>query len=564
MMLIRLTSPLFVAAAVFLCVESALRGPALGVEYDFLARNLEAPPVSQEILLIETGRSGGARNVISPDLAGSVIMTMTEAAASTLIIQTPILGVSTGNSVNNGELLYRFDEEFKTINNNVKNLFEGIRTGAVAPEDADRFVENVVRLNDQGKARLLESAFRTSETEALELEKAFAVFGGAHLPVDLALSVLSHAGSGGPNLSSLYSSGYSRPQPDGDGTIRRIAPTVVNEGAESDHVVWSALKQRFADVPFPTVRDGSGAVVFKMPVAGASFREIPLELFMEYDELDKTLYRLLAEGVSLASYGGVLPDRYPAFLYENAMRARENLLENNEVELKARWIDSRNEYFLALDEFFSGEAERNVNASFERLIEEEKLDEKGVERLTLIWNGEMQKYGIAQEIWRQLAAIRGRLETALAGSFCIMGQSSGFSGAWDAPAGAVAAASDGVGAPAPPRLDLSAVDVSALLANSILTGNSVGMAGRRQTALFSALAAFLIVAILLKLRPVPSLMLGVVWTAFVYIGFSYRFIVGAEWLDPLIPASTAFAAALFSAFCAFTAHRSFRAKTPFP
>ncbi|MDR3302451.1 MAG: hypothetical protein LBT01_08010 [Spirochaetaceae bacterium] len=554
-LVIRVIVPLLAAAAALFCALALLSGPVLGAEYDFLICRLPAPPISQEILLIETGNSGGAEHVISPALVGSVIMTLTEMSASTLIIQTPILGISTGSAANPIELIQRFDEEFKTMNANVRNLFDGIRLGAIAPAEAGRFVENVISLNERGRDRLLESAFRTSETETVELEKMFAVSGVAHLPLDLEVSII--AGSGVSGLSSLYSSGYSRPVPDSDGKIRRIAPVITNDEKETAHIIWLALKNRFEEGEFPVKLDKNGAIIFTMPDTDASFREIPLELFMEYDELDKTLYRLLSEGVSLASYGGVLPDKYPAFLYEKSVQVRENLLENTETELKERWIDSRNAYFAALGDFFSGEVEAQINASFEKLFEEEKLDEKGAERLEAIREGELQKYGIAKEIWRQLEGIRGRLGKALAASFCILGRSVIFPQAVPVPEAEAETVAD-IAIASPP--ELSGADVSALLANSLLTANSIGIASEELTGFYSVLAAFLVVLLLLKLRPALSLVLGLTATALVFWGFSYRFTRSAEWLDPIIPTSATFAAVCSSGLCAFIAHWNMSAR----
>jgi hypothetical protein len=547
-LVIRLTIPFFTATAVLFLVMQLLSGPVLGAEYDFLTGRRHFPPVSQEILLIETGEktnehqnsirtesSGTKETVISPTLASSVIITLTEMSASTLIIQAPILGVSSGGAVNEGELLYRFEEEFETINRNIKNLFDGIRLGSVAPGDAGRFVDELIQLNEGGEKRLLEATFETSETEVLVLEKAFDVFGGAYLPSDLAVSLISYTGDSVSNLSSLYSSGYSQSRADPDGKTRRIAPFIRHGNKESEHIVWRALKPRYKNKDFPLRLDKNGALLLEIPKEKLPFRSIPLSMFPEYDDLDKTLYRLLVEDVSLAPYSGIPADKYPAFLYEKAQQIRENLFEHNEKELKQRWIAGREEYFDALDVFFSDAVEKNIADSFDKLTQEEKFDKKNLEAFLLMRDNELQKYGIAKEIWLDLDRIRNRLEKSLLNSFCIMGISTDFSQSYEPASG---------------------TGISVLLANSILSAYSINPADEKYIALFSLIFACIVILIVLKLGPMLSFVVGIVCTVFIFGLFSYRFIISGYWFDPIIPALTAFSGALSSSLCIFITSRS--------
>jgi hypothetical protein len=548
-LIIRLVVPSALAAAALFLLLFLLRGPVLGPVYDFLLGCRPPPPLARELLLIETEprRTNGApededapsppagrENVISPALAGAVVMTLAEMSASALIIQAPILGVSVSGGAASSDLIFRFEEEFKTINGNVKNLFDGIRLGSVMPQDASRFVDDVLELNTQGKERLLESVFSTNGTDAVQLEKAFAAFGGAHIPVELEVSIISNQGSVA-GISSLYSSGYSLGKPDSDGKFRRIAPVLAGETVNSEHIVWSSLKNRYKMVDFPVSFDENGAILFEMPDKENNFREIPLELFLEYDDLDKTLYRLLVEGVSLANSGGVLPDQYPAFLYENAQKLRDDLFLTTETVEKERWIVGRNAYFLSLNRFFDGSIEKNINESFDKLIAEENLDGQGLQRIESLRDAELQKYTIACEIWRQLKDIRRQLESSLSGSFCILGSSRVLHGQGGAFSGA---------------------DISALLANSILTGNAIKPGVEDDTLLCTAIAALIVILILLKTGPLLAGFSMLVLSATVFMLFSYRFVVSGQWLDPFIPAGAVFSAAFSSFLCSFFARHS--------
>jgi hypothetical protein len=544
----RLIVPSVLAALTLFSLLFLLRGPVLGPVYDFLLARRPPPPISQELLLIETEPQrtddseggdalrpppAGRENVISPALAGAVVMTLAEMSASALIIQAPILGVSVAGAAASSDLIFRFEEEFKTINGNVKNLFDGIRLGSIAPQDAPHLVDDVVELNTQGKERLLESVFSTGGSDAVQLEKAFAAFGGAHIPVELEVSIISSGGSVS-GISSLYSSGYSLGMPDGDGKFRRIVPVLAGEKGNSEHIVWSSLKKRYKTADFPVALDENGAILFEMPKNGHDFREIPLEIFLEYDDLDKTLYHLLVEGVSLANSGGVLPDQYPAFLYENAQKMREELFLDTKPEQKGRWIAARNAYFTSLSRFFDGTAEKNIRDSFDRLIVEENLDETGIGRIESLRDGELQKYTIAREIWQQLKDARRQLENSLAGSFCILGNSRVLHGEGTA---------------------FSGTDISAVLANSILTGKAVMRADENDTLLYTIIAALAVILILLKTGPLLSLFSTLALSAVIFVLFSYRFVVSGQWLDPFIPAGTVLAASFASLVCSFAAWR---------
>jgi hypothetical protein len=127
--------------------------PRLGPHYDFLMRlrpylkpahlldSLFAPSKEQKkgvaennsvdsgILLIETGGNNTGENVIAASTVYVLLMTLAEMNAESLLIETPVLGVSSGHSLSEAELVYRFDEEFNLVESNVKNLFDGIRFG---------------------------------------------------------------------------------------------------------------------------------------------------------------------------------------------------------------------------------------------------------------------------------------------------------------------------------------------------------------------------------------------------------------------------------------------------
>ncbi|MDR3167568.1 MAG: hypothetical protein LBT93_06460, partial [Treponema sp.] len=278
-------------------------GPLLGFPYDFLLKYRPAPPVSPEITLIETEPEDPSErslpdHIIEPATVTMILLTMTELEGGALIIDAPILGLSSGEGENEGELLRRLNGEFTLLSRNIRNLFNAIRLGAVAPEESEGFVEGLINLTEQGKERLVSTLVRRDEAERDRLDRAAAVFGN-----------LWRSGSSGQ---------YEEVPPDWDGKIRRIAP--IRSGlpdspgffrtlfppkeipeksppeSPAEHIVYRAIKTRYdsSEIEYsgdgPVLRnkntgkgediviplDKGGAILFEAPRGEETFRRIPL------------------------------------------------------------------------------------------------------------------------------------------------------------------------------------------------------------------------------------------------------------------------------------------------
>jgi class 3 adenylate cyclase len=568
--LARILMSLFFAAVAGLLVWFAMRGPRLGSYYDLLLGFSESAPLSAEILLIESrsresrslspgsaetlpraagnGISGDAAgaDIIEPALAASVLMTLAEFNASALVIQTPILGAAfpLGFQASAGSLweegiLVRLNDEFALVNRNIGNFFDAIRTGSVAPAEAEQFMGELINLTDRGKERLLTALIRGNAGGIGSLEQAAAVFGNVWIPGDLRLSVL---GAGGrepfltpdPALPVLFGPPerrYFRPLPDRDGRVRRIAPVIDPGEARVEHVVYSALKNRIrrseanyepggqTGAEFPLPLDSRSNVLFIPPGAGQAFRRLSLEDFRKYEEADQELYRILKEAEALDLFREMDGESYPPYRYEYAQDIRGELLENPVPEHRARWIEERARYFQSLDEFFAGSGKANFIVGYDELIIREGLKEEG-RRQVITMREDLIR--IFQELWEKYTVfldLRSGLEVSLAGSFCILGS---------------------------PAVETGSLETSALLANSFLTGKAVHPASDRDIFLALILSSLLVLCILAPAGPWLTLGAGLALTAGVLGGFSYFFVRSAFWLDPLIPGAAVLAGTLSS------------------
>jgi class 3 adenylate cyclase len=534
-----------------------LSKPLLGPHYDFLMRYRPAPPVSRELTIIETGLSG---DIIEPAVAASVVMVLIEMDASALVIQTPVLGSAAGGKTGKGTaeggfsragpegdaLLDRLDDEFTLLEGNILNLFRAIRTGSVAPGESERYVEDLLGLAERGKERLV-SAIEKSDTAGIELmEKASAAFGNIWEAGDLWVPVIrgkneTAAGTPGEEERGVSEAShcYATPRPDWDGVLRRVAPVLLGE---TEHVAYALLKTRYdaADIGFINYQpvltlkkngnevilplDARGAILTETPRGEDDFKRVSLETFLEYERLDQELYRSLGEAEKEGLFAYLAPEAYPGFRYDYAGSLREELLENPAEAGRGRWLDTRREYFSALEDFVYGPSETDLVTGYETLIASETLGPGGIERLVSLRDGTIKTFARIREQYETLKKLREQLSAALEGSICILGPVS-----------------------ASPEGNPSDAEASAILANSILTGQAVVPLASEYVLLWSLIAVLFAVFLLRRLGPFGTLLWGCFFIILIGGIFSLGFIFTKYWIDPLIPAGAA-AAGVFPSF----------------
>ncbi|MDR3192336.1 MAG: hypothetical protein LBT87_04655 [Treponema sp.] len=533
------------AAAAAVLLNYLLRGPKLGPHYDFLMNTRAPPPVARSLLLVDT------EDIIEPGSAIQLILTLTEMDAAGLVIESPVLSFSSGRE-GEGEILYRFDEEFALLGRNIQNLFEAIRIGSVPPSESERYVTELVELANRGKERLTLALVQHDEAGMARMERAAAAFGKTFKAGDLRLP------------SPVDSPWYSRPRPDWDGRIRRIAPIL--PGGE-EHVVYAALKECFKDrfkdsqifaaqgTPAQTPSgaeetaliplDINGAILFEWPGKGEAFQRLPLDFFRQYGEADLNLQRLLKEADSLGIYSKIPPENSPLYLSEYALAMREEFLadragggsgEPETAEGGADWIRAREEYFSRLEEFLEGPSEAGLVRGYEELIASEDLGEEGLARIGALRDRLIAAFGKLRTAWEEFRDMRSFLRETLGSSFVILGPGQEFQ---SSPGGLPL-----LGSLFPERPVLSGPEASLVLANSLLTGRAIRPGESRLVLPAAFLAALPVILIMLRFGPWGGLAAGCVLSALVGAGFSWSFILLGLWIDPLIPLGASLAAVL--------------------
>ena len=544
--LFRFSASFIIGTAMAILLLILFRGPELGFLYDFLLTKRPELPIAREILIIDTlpfGTDQG-ENILEPSAAASLILVLTEFEASALILQVPILGLTAGSSAREEEIRYHFNREFGLINRNTTNFFDAIRTGSISPSESFMFVRELAELTERGKERLINTLVNRDEEGLERLEKAAMVFGNVRRPQDLIIQVIS-TGEGGRPGALAESGGYSRPMPDRDGVIRRIAPLRFLGDNVEEHIIYSALNPILQPMDdfFYYYLDLNGALLFEVPQKN-DFRRINMEEFLKYDEENQNLRRLLSEAQSSGLFSRIEGEENPVFLYDYAHALLEDLLEDPDTEKKALWLRARNDYFSSLENYF------------------------------LYGSSEINSHDELLEKYLEVLDLRTALNQALQDSFCILGP--GFRTEQAAFLNITTLST------LFPRLDqfllnirnlfsirdlvairnLSDVEVSALLANSMLLGRSIKPGDELPLLGGAVLAAFFCALLLRRKKPFSSLVLGIFFSFIIGFGFSLSFIFFGLWLDPLIPLLSAGTVTMVSFLWAnalrFSYNRKFR------
>jgi hypothetical protein len=523
--LLVLLAALCAALAAALGLNYALAGPRLGPVYDFLLKRRPPPPVSREILLINTDEIVEGGDVFA------VLMALNEMEAASLIIEAPVLGSSSVRIGSEEEIRQHFEDEYSLLGANIRNLFEAIRLGSVPPAESPAYVEDLVELAERGRDRLTDALINRDEA-GVQAARAAAAFGNVLEARDLR------------SRPSGESPWYARPRPDPDGILRRVAPLLQEAGSggaveDLEHIVYHSLKPRWdesgleyrergpvlavrkqgeTDMAIPLDKDGN---ILAEKIREGQLRRIGLEPFRRYEEADRAMRQALKDAEAFGVYAAARPERIPPILWDYALGLREELLKEPDQGKRAAWLRARREYFASLEELLDGPAEESLTGGYDEIIATEELKNEGVEKLEKLRDDLTAAFAAMRERRRELLDIRNSLAETLAASFCVMG----------------------------PEISGGPVESSALLANSLLTGGAVNAVQSRYALFWSLAAAFVILICIHRMGPLAALAAGLTGALICAAGFGWCFIISAYWIDPFLPAASCLAgtAIIFSA-----------------
>ena len=488
-------------------VNFLLEGPKLGAHYDFLMGLRQPPPVSREILIIDTDEFIESSDIFS------VLMTLTEMKAGNLIMAGRTSPSSSPVTVTEDEIRRRFIDEYVLLGTNIRNLFEAIRSGSVSPEHAHDYVERLVELTEQGRDRLLAALIDKDE----DFIRSVAVFGN-YLEVD------------------------TKPELDKDGKLRRVRP--IDTESSLEHPVYLNLKSRYvvsriesveqrqvlwlrgfdgSEIDIPLDNDGNILTAWD-----CDFRRVDIMLFREYDEADRAMRACMMSADELGAFSQTLPEQSPLFLGDHALLLREELLQSPDSEKRAAWLVARADYFKSLNEYLYGPAEKILVNGYEEVIANENtLDEKGLAALARMRDELTGSFNSMREEYVELSALRSKLEEELASSFCIMGPEAG-------------------------------AGYSALLANVLITGSHIRPVNDMYILFWSIAGAFVVLVVIFLMQPAVLLIVGLLLSVLSASASGCILIFYSYWFEPavILGASLTGTLVVFCCKCAILKYRA--------
>ena len=500
-----------------------LKGPKLGLHYDFLLKYHKGPAPSREIVIIDTDEftEGGEIFII--------FMTLTEMNASNLVMTGKVSPSSSPIMLTEADIRRRFIDEYSIVGDNIRGLFDGIRMGTVTPVQAPLFVQRVVELTEHGRDRLLSALVDRDE----DLIRSAAVFGN-YLEIQpdpfydwdgkiRRVKLLDIGFEPEKNPSDL-SQGFAHPV---YMNLKNRYITSQTEFTEHGWILWLLKQDR---TEFDISLDKEGNVITPW---NTLFRKIDISLFKEYEEAGFVLRDALQAADESGAFSDILPELSPFYLGDYTYVLKEELLKTPVDENRIAWREARQKYIKSLKDYFENPSILIQIKEYEDLIADtEPSNEDEINILIEKRDELIFYYSPMYEAYTKFLALHSKLEEELMFSYCIMG-------------------------PQDKAL------YSSLIANVMMTGNHIKLPFNRYILFWSIICSLVVLFTIFLLRPFLLFTIGTILSLLSAVAFCIVFIFYSIWFDPVIVFGASLAGVLLIFYCKYALlkhrERTFRA-----
>jgi class 3 adenylate cyclase len=503
------------------------------------------PPVAvaRDILLIDvpldTGKAGNRRDEslndegrlsdglrITPDAFdwAEILLLMTEfEAAQGIFLFAPTEAPPTEHSLKlkHKVLTGRFDQEFSVMSSNVLAFFEAIRLGSVRPRDSVRYVDDLLKLMEDGKNRLVEDVRASDETETVLVNQALDVFGRAWIDYPDAQTGIDYPDAQSGTETGIQLSLHTRGRSWSIAVFRALMYRLggVVPDLQENALVLPGVRlpgRDEQDIVLPLGRDGSVLFETPDPDRDDSYRSLKPAVILHAAELETSLYKSLKIMEGSGYLSGMDPESYPTALYEHTMNLRREMLAAPDSRKLDGWRQSRERFFTATRVFLEGEAEQALLDGYDELVAAETLEEAGRQRVEELRQSVVRAFSDSRNKLIELELLRQELDAELRGSFCIIGPG--------------------------PEVEAEAGLVNAILANRFIDG----LWGQRLNR-WAALPGLVLSVPLAFIGPLLALVAGVAAAALSFGMMALLFIYAGLWIHPVLPAGIIAAVTISSA-----------------
>lgn len=421
---IRFVTALLVALAGAFGVHTLIPDLSETPVYQRFSALRPAVTVAGEILLIEVPteaeKAGGGRTTPDAFDWAEILLLMTEfEAAQGVFLFPPTEAPPTDHSLKlkHQALTGRFDQEFSVMSSNVLAFFEAIRLGSVRPRDSVRYVDDLLKLMEDGKKRLIDDVRAIDQTETVLVNQALEVFGRAWID-----HPEIQPGSEADTYPLLHTRGRTWSYAVFQSLMYRLGG-VVPERLETALLLPGVLLpgREAQDIILPLGRDGSLLFETPDPDRDGGYRILQPATMLYAAELEAELYQGLKTMEGSGYFSGMDPESYPTALYEHSQNLRSEVLATPDEQKLAAWRQSRERYFDALRNFLESKVEQDLLDGYDELVALETLEESGLEQVEELRESVVHAFSESRTKLTELETLRQKLDAELRGSFCIIG-----------------------------------------------------------------------------------------------------------------------------------------------
>ncbi len=558
--------------------------------YDALLHVRPEIPENKAILLIDIDDPSIAQVGVWPwsrDIMADGLILMREMGAAYSIFdieyteQSP-LGV-------NAELLEKqipktFDSEFDSINRNMEDLFHAIQTGNISVKAAGDYINQLAGINNATKKALLKKVTEIARDNDKYLGQAARFFGNAFFTINMlpgregkvtqkeknyilrniAIQHIKNtdkdiktAADIRPAIPAILKpsagAGFPNVPIDSDGVMRSINLIQRYDNHYFAQLVLSPLLHYFGnpkvtvtkktitltgvtingkpskDIVIPLSENKRLLVNWTKKSFENSFRHLSYYELVLNKKLEKRLIDNL-KTIDSAGYLSYYKGRTDLLAnYDRAEKIRKDVVSGGNTADITEYIQLRNSFFHEVGQFLDSSAEKELLTDINNVLNAPDVDTATKKTYAEIKKEVPGNFSAIRDVYTDLMKSRKKLASALKGSFCIIGQTG--------------TSTTDIGV-TPFEKEYMNVGIHANTANTILTRSFLDNCPWWYSAILAFVLSILLSLIIQKRKPVPSVIIGFMFTLIVIGALAGYFIATGTYVSLLTPSLSLFFTAI--------------------
>lgn len=554
--------------------------------YDILLHVKPAVKEDPSILLLDVDDTAIANVGVWPwsrDVMAEGLVTMKEFGAAYAVFDIEYTEESPRGV--NAELIQNdipkaLSSEFRTINQNVRDLFSALKSRSISFKDAEDYLKDLENLTDQSQSTLmgdikaivkdndaylgrgakffgnayftvrtipsgkevLPPELRKLATEKLPLKK---VRGSTKIPVEVS-DILPAIY---PILAQAAGAGFPNVEVDPDGVRRRLFLIQEFQGKYYPQLAFAALLKKLGDpevvleknhiilegaqlpgqgktrLSIPLAQDGTVLINWPKKDYYGSFRH----LSYWYLELHRRQEAALVKNLELMEQDQYLTyyDKDPAFLdhYREVGKLRDQILATYDEGKIQEYRDQREKFFGVVGDFLSGPTEAAITASIDQALQSASLSDPERADYRRIREEVTTNFSNLKSLYGEFVKTREVLKKNLPGAFCIIGNT------------ATSTTDMGVN---PFVKKYENVGTHASIVNTILQASFLDDSPWWITGLVSLILVLIVYFALRNMDSIPSLIAGAGVLVFVLVAGTLFFLFTGVYIGLLTPTLAVF------------------------